>query len=96
MCTVALNRPPTQNGDHVNPPDISADRNTNVCFRWGENKQQIKSFLVKESVQSLPWTGYFWRLDKKLCKSKMTTDPAAFKVVSLDFMVKNVSQFCIQ
>lgn len=35
MCTVALNRPPTQNWDHINPPDSSADGNTNVCFWCG-------------------------------------------------------------
>lgn len=44
VCTVALNRPATPNGNHINPPDISSDGNTNVYFGWGgENpKWQIK------------------------------------------------------
>lgn len=66
VCTVALNRPPTQNGDHINPPDIPADGNTNVYFWWGEKQtaNKILFFFVKESGQALPWIGYFWSLVK--------------------------------
>lgn len=81
VCNVALNRPPTQNGDHINPPDISADGNTNVYFWWGKKQTANKIlFFVKESGQALPW---IWI--KTVTESWMPTDPAAFKVVTLAF-----------
>ena len=92
LCTVALNRPPTQNGDHINPPDMSVDGNTNVYF-WGAKKQAANGILifVEESGQALTCMGYFWRLFEKncgWCKSRTATDAAALKVASLDFVVK--------
>lgn len=75
MCTVALNRPPTQNQNHINPPDISANRNTHV---WGVSEPYIGLGISGAGT-------------KQVIELRIANDPASFRVILVamlpDFML---------
>lgn len=84
MCIVALNRPPTESRDHINPPDVSEDGNKNVYLRpriKKKKKRPIK-LLVKESGLELTCCWVSRNMDEKIPLSRSSA-LTGFQVVSL-------------